>query len=100
MRRVRLPTTTIAVATSTRTKTMTLVIVKFQETMAPAGTCVLNRDGFQIVQRCAWLMLMPETSNPHHGSNAPIKEIAPTKMETTLILHEIGRKLLIQRNNP
>jgi len=45
-------------------------------------------------------MLMPETSNPHHGRNAPIKEIAAAKIETGLILHGIVLKLFIQTNNP
>src|SRR5207249_5560976 len=100
LRRVRLHTTTRAVATSTKTKTETLEIVKFQETVAPPGTCVLNRGGFQIVQRCTWLMLIPDTSNPHQGKNAPTKAIAAAKMETGLILHGMMLKLSIPSNNP
>jgi hypothetical protein len=43
---------------------------------------------------------MPEMSNPHHGRNAPIKEIAAAKMEIGLILHGMMLKLFIQSNNP
>jgi len=45
-------------------------------------------------------MLMPETSNPHHGRNAPIKEIAAAKMETGFILDGMMLKLSIQSKNP
>jgi len=45
-------------------------------------------------------MVIPETSNPHHGRNAPIKEIAAAKMETGFILHGIMLKLFVQSNNP
>jgi hypothetical protein len=94
-----LPTTTRAVATSTKTKTDMLEIVKFHETEAAPGTCVLNRGGFQMVQRRAWVEIMPETSKPHHGRKAPIKAIAAAKMETGFILHEIMLKLSMQSYN-
>ena len=82
-----LPTTTRAVATSTKIKTETLEMVKFHETVAPPGTCVLNLGGFQMVQRRAWLELMPDVSKPHQGRNAPTRAIADASMEIGLILH-------------
>src|SRR2546427_10368993 len=87
-------------AVDSMAKPETQEIVKFQETVAPPGTCVLNRGGFQIVQRCTWLMLIPDTSNPHQGKNAPTKAIAAAKMETGLILHRMMIKLSITSNNP
>jgi hypothetical protein len=94
-----LPTTTRAVATSTKTKTDTLEIVKFHETEAAPGTWVLSRGGFQMVQRCAWLEIMPETSKPHQGRNAPTRAIAAPKIETGFIFHEILLKLSMQSYN-
>ena len=98
LRRVMLPTTTRAVATSTKARTDKLEIVKFHETAPAPGTCVLNRGGFQMVQRRAWLETMPETSKPHQGRNPPIKAIAAAKMETGFTFHEVMLKLSIESN--
>jgi len=94
-----LPTTTRAVATSTRINTDTLEIVKFHETKDAPGTWVLSRGGFQMVQRCAWLEIMPETSKPHQGRNAPTRAIAAPKIETGFTFHEIMLKLSMQSYN-
>jgi hypothetical protein len=93
-----LPTTIKAVATSTKTKTDTLEIVKFHETEAAPATWVLSRGGFQMVQRCATLEIMPEISKPHQGRNAPTKAIAAAKMETGFTFHELMLKLSIESN--
>jgi hypothetical protein len=43
--------------------------------------------------------IMPETSKPHQGRNAPTRAIAAPKIETGFTFHEIMLKLSMQSYN-